>query len=147
MAPRKPSEQCAEARYLGTDSTQQLASPTRTSLPTTSHQRHADRRSTDDPVSPRQYLTGPMVCARYSITDMSLWRWLHDAELRFPQPALRVKDRRYWLESDLITWERSQVPCRDEAVRDKRSKHRIAAEDSERTIIEKFAKRAAKAGA
>jgi hypothetical protein len=88
-----------------------------------------------------------MVCARYSITDMSLWRWLRDAELRFPQPALRVKDRRYWLESDLITWERSQVPCRDEAVRDKRSKHRIAAEDSERTIIEKFAKRAATAGA
>jgi predicted DNA-binding transcriptional regulator AlpA len=63
---------------------------------------------------PRQYLTGPQVCARYSITDMSLWRWLNDAEISFPQPAMRVKDRRYWLESDLIAWERAQLPQRDE---------------------------------
>lgn len=70
MAPRKPSEQCAEAQHLSTHSTQQqLASPTPTR---TSHQRHNDRGSTDDPASPRKYLTGPMVCARYSIADMSL---------------------------------------------------------------------------
>jgi predicted DNA-binding transcriptional regulator AlpA len=59
---------------------------------------------------PRHYLTGPQVCARYSITEMSLWRWLNDRAIAFPQPALRVRDRRYWLESDLLAWERAQLP-------------------------------------
>jgi predicted DNA-binding transcriptional regulator AlpA len=58
----------------------------------------------------RQYLSAARVCARYDITDMSLWRWLKDQELKFPKPALRVKDRRYWLEADLIAWEASCVP-------------------------------------
>ena len=43
----------------------------------------------------RIHLTGPQVCARYSITDMSPWRWLQDRDLGFPQPALRVRERRY----------------------------------------------------
>ncbi len=51
------------------------------------------------------YLTGPQVCARYQISDMTLWRWLHDAKLGFPQPALRVRDRRYWLLDALLAWE------------------------------------------
>ena len=28
----------------------------------------------------------------------------------FPQPTMRVKNRRYWLEADLIEWERAQLP-------------------------------------
>jgi len=62
-----------------------------------------------------QYLTGPQVCARYGITPMSLWRWLSDrkyADLGFPQPALRIKERRYWREADLIAWERRLAPGR-----------------------------------
>jgi hypothetical protein len=43
---------------------------------------------------------------------MSLWRWLKDPTIGFPQPAMRVKDRRYWLEADLIAWERAQLPTR-----------------------------------
>jgi hypothetical protein len=39
---------------------------------------------------------------------MSLWRWLRDPEINFPQPALRVRERRYWLEEQLVAWERSQ---------------------------------------
>jgi predicted DNA-binding transcriptional regulator AlpA len=64
----------------------------------------------------RKYLTGPQVCARYGISDMSLWRWLRDAAVAFPQPAMRIRDRRFWLESDLIAWERSKLPKRDAAV-------------------------------
>jgi predicted DNA-binding transcriptional regulator AlpA len=55
------------------------------------------------------FLTGPQVCERYAITSMSLWRWLEDAELNFPPPALRIKNRRYWRETDLRAWELKQV--------------------------------------
>jgi len=65
---------------------------------------------------PRRYLTGPQVCARYSISDVGLWRWLKDPELKFPQPTLRVRDRRYWLEDDLLNWERSMIPHGDRRV-------------------------------
>ena len=61
------------------------------------------------------YLTGPQVCARYNIVQMTLWRWLRDPELGFPQPAMRVKDRRRWREEDLIAWERSSAPRRHRA--------------------------------
>jgi predicted DNA-binding transcriptional regulator AlpA len=47
---------------------------------------------------------------RYGISDVALWRWLRDPKLKFPQPAMRVLDRRYWLEEDLIAWERSMIP-------------------------------------
>jgi predicted DNA-binding transcriptional regulator AlpA len=68
---------------------------------------------------PRRYLTGPAVWKRYGISDVGLWRWLRDPEINFPQPALRIRDRRYWLESDLIRWERAQLPRGDDAKRRK----------------------------
>jgi predicted DNA-binding transcriptional regulator AlpA len=77
--------------------------------------RHGDRENPNtayDP--PRRFLTGPQVCSRYSITDMTLWRWLKDPTIGFPQPMMRVKDRRYWLEADLIAWERAQLRRDDE---------------------------------
>ena len=30
---------------------------------------------------------------------------------------MRVKDRRYWLEADLIAWERAQLPRGEECAR------------------------------
>jgi len=69
----------------------------------TSHINHGHGESTP----PRQYLTAPQICQRYNISDMTLWRWLQDTKLAFPQPALRIRDRRYWLEGDLVCWERS----------------------------------------
>jgi predicted DNA-binding transcriptional regulator AlpA len=65
-----------------------------------------------DSTSDSRYLTGPEVCARYGIVPMSLWRWLSDtkyADLEFPRPAFRVRDRRYWREADLIDWERRRA--------------------------------------
>jgi predicted DNA-binding transcriptional regulator AlpA len=60
--------------------------------------------------STAHYFTAPQVRARYgNKTEQCLWRWLRDGV--FPQPDLRIKSRRYWLESTLIAWER-RVPRR-----------------------------------
>ena len=70
---------------------------------------HVPQRHGDD-ANPASFLGGPAVCRRYQISDMSLWRWLHDSELRFPQPAMRIRGRRYWSLADLLLWERALVP-------------------------------------
>jgi predicted DNA-binding transcriptional regulator AlpA len=71
-------------------------------------------RTTDrtSDTTPDKFLSGPQVCARYGIVQMSLWRWLNDAEyadVRFPPPTFRVRDRRFWREQDLIEWERRRA--------------------------------------
>jgi hypothetical protein len=41
------------------------------------------------------------VRARYdSISDMTLWRWINDPTLGFPQPTI-IRNRRYWDEEAL----------------------------------------------
>lgn len=37
------------------------------------------------------------------ISDMTLWRWLNDPALNFPQPV-RIQKRRYWRESEIAAW-------------------------------------------
>jgi predicted DNA-binding transcriptional regulator AlpA len=37
------------------------------------------------------------------ISDMSLWRWLHDPELDFPRPVY-IGRRRYFREAELAAW-------------------------------------------
>ena len=37
------------------------------------------------------------------ISDMTLWRWLKDANLNFPKP-IYVQRRRFWREAELIEW-------------------------------------------
>jgi predicted DNA-binding transcriptional regulator AlpA len=76
------------------------------------HQRQADRSSGDDDPTPQKFLSGPDVCRRYAVRSMTIWRWLRDREINFPQPAMRIKDRRYWAEADLVAWERSRIPTR-----------------------------------
>ena len=39
---------------------------------------------------------------------MTLWRWLHDEDLGFPQP-IRINGRRFWSEEALTTWECSHA--------------------------------------
>lgn len=53
------------------------------------------------------YLPSAAVRARYGVSDMSLWRWLHDAKLGFPKPS-RINGRRYWKITDLEAWEASR---------------------------------------
>lgn len=55
-----------------------------------------------------RYLTSAEVRARFGgISQMSLWRWLNDPKLAFPQP-LRVNRRRLFKEQDVIDWEARQ---------------------------------------
>jgi predicted DNA-binding transcriptional regulator AlpA len=37
------------------------------------------------------------------VSDMTLWRWLNDDALNFPQP-IRIQKRRYWRESEIAAW-------------------------------------------
>jgi predicted DNA-binding transcriptional regulator AlpA len=50
------------------------------------------------------FLPAAQVKHRYGVTDMSLWRWLKDESLGFPQP-MRIKGRRVWRLADLRAWE------------------------------------------
>lgn len=36
----------------------------------------------------------PLVWREFSITDMTLWRWSHDAQLEFP-PAVKIRGRNF----------------------------------------------------
>ena len=37
------------------------------------------------------------------ISDMTLWRWLHDEDMDFPSP-IYIGRRRYWKESEIVSW-------------------------------------------
>lgn len=43
------------------------------------------------------------------ISDMSLWRWLHDPSLEFPRP-LYIGRRRYWREHEVTRWISEKLP-------------------------------------
>jgi predicted DNA-binding transcriptional regulator AlpA len=58
--------------------------------------------------NPGNYLTAKQVLGRYNITDMTLWRWLVDETLAFPKPMV-INRRRYFLETDLVAWERARA--------------------------------------
>jgi hypothetical protein len=53
-------------------------------------------------------LSASQLRKRYGdISDMCLWRWLHDPELHFPRPLI-IRKRRYWPTRNLEAWERAQ---------------------------------------
>jgi predicted DNA-binding transcriptional regulator AlpA len=52
------------------------------------------------------YLPAAAVRSRYSISDMSLWRWLRDPKLGFPRP-MRINGRRFWKLAALEAWDKS----------------------------------------
>jgi predicted DNA-binding transcriptional regulator AlpA len=54
-------------------------------------------------------LTSRDIVERYSITKMTLWRWMHDAKMKFPLPIDVTKRRRYWKESEVTAWERAKI--------------------------------------
>jgi predicted DNA-binding transcriptional regulator AlpA len=55
-----------------------------------------------------EFLTSRQILDRYKISDMSLWRWLQDPELGFPQPTI-IRKRRYWSADAIAQWERSRA--------------------------------------
>lgn len=58
--------------------------------------------------TPPEFLTGPQVQQRYQRTHVTIWRWLHDPDLGFPQPV-KIQRLNYWRLSDLEAWERAQA--------------------------------------
>lgn len=55
-----------------------------------------------------ELLPAARVRQRYSVSDMSLWRWPRDPDLGFPQP-IYINGRRYWREADLVAFEIRQA--------------------------------------
>lgn len=45
--------------------------------------------------------------SRYSVSSMSIWRWLHDPAVAFPQPVYFGR-LRYWRLSDIEAWEKNR---------------------------------------
>lgn len=45
------------------------------------------------------------VCRRYSIAEMTLYRWLKDEGLDFPRPVV-LRRRRYFYVEEIKSWER-----------------------------------------
>jgi predicted DNA-binding transcriptional regulator AlpA len=54
------------------------------------------------------FLTGPQVQARFQKSHVTIWRWIRDAELGFPQP-IKINRLNYWRLSDLEAWEAAQA--------------------------------------
>ena len=53
----------------------------------------------------KRYLTAAQVRARFGgISDMTLWRWIHDEKIRFPQPVV-IQRRRFFDAEELEHWE------------------------------------------
>jgi len=54
------------------------------------------------------FLTGPQVQSRYQKSHVTIWRWMHTADLGFPQP-IQINRLNYWHLADLETWETAQA--------------------------------------
>ncbi len=66
--------------------------------------RHGDRNDGDDDSANEKFLPASLVKARYSVSDMWLWRRLADRS-GFPHP-ITVSGRRFWRLTELVRWER-----------------------------------------
>lgn len=64
--------------------------------------------------SPEDMLPAAQVLARYQVSEMTLYRWLKDARLSFPQP-IRINGRRYWRLADLQAFEVKQATRKEAA--------------------------------
>lgn len=54
------------------------------------------------------FLPARKVWERYGVTDMTIYRWLRDERMAFPQPVYLGRFR-YWKLTDLVSWERTRA--------------------------------------
>ena len=66
------------------------------------------------PQSAEDLLPAAHLLARYRVSDMTLFRWLKDPKLGFPQP-IRINGRRYWRLTDLQAFEARQASKQEAA--------------------------------
>jgi predicted DNA-binding transcriptional regulator AlpA len=64
-----------------------------------------------NPDAADRFLPARQVSQRYGISDMTLWRWIHNGPLGFP-PPIYIGRFRYWRAADLIAWEGTRVARR-----------------------------------
>lgn len=55
-----------------------------------------------------EFLTGPQVRERYQKSHVTIWRWVRDPDLNFPQP-IQINRLNYWRLADLEAWEAAQA--------------------------------------
>jgi predicted DNA-binding transcriptional regulator AlpA len=60
------------------------------------------------------FLTGPQVQKRYQKSHVTIWRWVNDPSLNFPQP-IQINRLNYWRLADLEAWESAQTDQRGAA--------------------------------
>ena len=64
----------------------------------------------NDPTQ-RVFINAVDVRRRFGISDMSLWRWVKDPAIGFPQP-MRINNRRYFRIDEIEAFERRQLDGR-----------------------------------
>jgi hypothetical protein len=71
--------------------------------------RHGDRGSGDDDDDDGCHLSTSRVAQRYDVTTRTVERWEDDERLDFPEPDLRINQRKYWKLKTLQRWERQRA--------------------------------------
>jgi predicted DNA-binding transcriptional regulator AlpA len=56
----------------------------------------------------KRLLPDPLVCRRYNVSAMTIWRWDHDPQLDFPKP-IRIRGRKYRDEDALDAFDARMV--------------------------------------
>jgi hypothetical protein len=59
-------------------------------------------------VSEKRLIPDPLVCRRYGVCPMTLWRWDHDPRLNFPKP-IRIRGRKYRDQDALAAFDAAQA--------------------------------------
>jgi hypothetical protein len=59
-------------------------------------------------MSEKRLLPDPIVCRRYGVCSMTLWRWDHDPNLKFPKPV-RIRGRKYRDQDELNAFDATQA--------------------------------------
>jgi predicted DNA-binding transcriptional regulator AlpA len=55
----------------------------------------------------KKLIPDPQVIERYSISSMTLWRWDHDFDLKFPKPII-IRGRKYRDQAELDAFDEAQ---------------------------------------
>ena len=55
----------------------------------------------------KTYLTGPQIKARYGCSYQTIWRWMKNPEMGFPEP-LKINNRNRFALDEIEAFERKQ---------------------------------------
>jgi predicted DNA-binding transcriptional regulator AlpA len=64
--------------------------------------------------SPKTYLTGPQVKARYGCSYQTIWRWMNAPDMEFPKP-LKINNRNRFALDEIEAFERKKLAAQHPA--------------------------------